>query len=258
LNLLSFQPLNSKIDVSRFPEWFPTVAGIIIATLMTTVMVLVKFFGLAFSALLPLINPLGSALIFLGFVGREPAAILLGLARRIAINTVLFLAFVELAGKTILDFFGISLPVVEVAGGLVLASMGWKLLNQEVVVKSHPAIQDVSQNPPSSFQEMVFYPFTFPITAGPGSVVVMLTLSANASAKQALPDAMAHIGILVAVMLLSALVFLCYGYAPWIRDRIAAQTVHGILRITAFVLLCIGVQITANGATAMVHRMVST
>ena len=224
---------------------------------MTTAMVLVKFFGLAFSALLPLINPLGSALIFLGFVGREPAAILLGLARRIAINTVLFLAFVELAGKTILDFFGISLPVVEVAGGLVLASMGWKLLNQEVV-KSHPEIQDVSQSPPGSFQDMVFYPFTFPITAGPGSVVVMLTLSANASAKQALPDAMAHIGILVAVLVLSVLVFLCYGYAPWIRDRIAPQTVHGILRITAFVLLCIGVQITANGATAMVQRTLST
>ena len=228
------------------------------AIVMTNAMVVAKFFGLAFSALLPLINPLGSALIFLGFVGRAPAALFLDLARRIAINTVLFLALVELAGKTILAFFGISLPVVEVAGGLVLASMGWKLLNQEVVVRSHPAMPDVPQSPSISFREMVFYPFTFPITAGPGSVVVMLTLSANASAKQALPDALAHVGIFLAVLLLSALVFLCYGYAPWIRDRIAPQTVHGILRITAFVLLCIGVQITANGTSSMVQHMLNT
>jgi len=225
---------------------------------MATVMVLVKFFGLGFSALLPLINPLGSALIFLGLVGQAPAAVLIDLARRIAINSVLFLAFVELAGKTILEFFGISLPVVEVAGGLILASMGWKLLNQEAAVKSHPALEDVPQRPATSFQEMVFYPFTFPITAGPGSVVVMLTLSANASSRQPLQDAMAHIGVFLAVLLLSALVFLCYGYAPWIRDRISPQTVHGILRITAFVLLCIGVQITANGVTSMISRMVKT
>ena len=245
----------SKFNNTQICEVVSQGGGIILATLMATVMVLVKFFGLAFSALLPLINPLGSALIFLGLVRHAPAAVLLDLARRIAINTILFLAVIELAGKAILDFFGISLPVVEVAGGLILASMGWKLLNQEVALKSHPALEDVPQGSSSSFQEMVFYPFTFPITAGPGSVVVMLTLSANASAKEGLPDAMAHIGIFVAVLILSALVYLCYGYAPWIRDRIAPQTVHGILRITAFVLLCIGVQIAANGVTSMVSRM---
>jgi multiple antibiotic resistance protein len=221
---------------------------------MTHIAILFKFFGLAFSALLPLINPLGSALIFLSMVGPAPGALFRDLARRIAISTVLFLAFVELAGKAILAFLGVSLPVVEVAGGLVLASMGWRLLNQEAA-KSHAALEDISPSSFNSLREMVFYPFTFPVTAGPGSIVVMLTLSANVTSKQGLPDLMAHLGIFLAVSILSALVFLCYGYAPDIRDRISPQTVHGILRVTAFVLLCIGVQITSNGATAMLSRI---
>src|ERR1700733_13234793 len=97
---------------------------------MGSVPLLIKFFALTFSALLPLINPLGSALVLLGIVGHAPAAVFRDLARKIAIRTILFLLVIELVGTGLLEFFGISLPVVQVAGGLVLASMGWSLLNQ--------------------------------------------------------------------------------------------------------------------------------
>ncbi len=83
-----------------------------------------KFFALAFSALLPVINPVGSALLLLGFVGDAPEPVFRDLARKIAIRTTLFLMVIELVGSGLLEFFGISLPVVQVAGGLVLASMG--------------------------------------------------------------------------------------------------------------------------------------
>ena len=98
---------------------------------MASVATLAKFFGFAFSALLPVINPLGSALVFLGLVGHAPASVFRRLARKIAISTTIFLLIVELVGTAILAFFGISLPVVQVAGGLVLATMGWTLLNQQ-------------------------------------------------------------------------------------------------------------------------------
>lgn len=87
--------------------------------------------GIAFSALLPLINPLGSALVFYGLVGDAPPEVYRHLARRIAINTILFLLVIELGGAAVLSFFGVSLPIVELAGGLVLAAMGWSLLNQQ-------------------------------------------------------------------------------------------------------------------------------
>ena len=90
-----------------------------------------KFFGLAFSALLPLINPLGDALVFLGLVGTAPPSVYRMLAQKIAISTTLFLLTIELIGTATLKVFGISLPVMQVSGGLVLAGMGWSLLSQD-------------------------------------------------------------------------------------------------------------------------------
>ncbi len=83
-----------------------------------------KFFGLAFSALVPLVNPLGDALVFLGLVGAAPPGVYRTPARKIAISTTLFLLTIELVGTAMLKFFGISLPVMQVSGGLVLAAMG--------------------------------------------------------------------------------------------------------------------------------------
>jgi multiple antibiotic resistance protein len=211
---------------------------------------LTKFFGLAFSALLPLVNPLGDALVFLSLVGGEPPSVYRALARRIAISTTIFLIAIEAGGTLLLKFFGISLPVVQVSGGLALAAMGWNLLNQEEPdAKEKPAEVDGADI--RSLEQMIFYPFTFPITAGPGCIVVMVTLSAHASGKGVLPAVMAHIGIVMAIVLLSVGVYFCYGHAPKLTERISPQAVHGILRLIAFVLLCIGVQITSNGVGAI-------
>jgi multiple antibiotic resistance protein len=225
---------------------------------MGGVTLLAKFFALGFSALLPVINPLGSALMFLGLVGDAPAAVYLRLARKIAIWTTLFLLIVELVGTALLAFFGISLPVVQVAGGLVLAAMGWSMLNQQQGAQSHPVQAEVTEAAFGSLESKVFYPLTFPITVGPGCIVVMLTLSAHASAKSVVGDVMAHAGILLAVVALSLTVYLCYGYAPKITERISPYMANGILRIIAFVLLCIGVQITWNGLETLLKALLKS
>ena len=212
-----------------------------------------KFFGLSFSALLPLVNPLGSALVFVGLVGAAPPHVYRSLAGKIAITTTLFFVTIEVIGTAMLKFFGISLPVVQVAGGLTLAAMGWGLLNQEQAhVKQE--VTEMDDGAIGSLAQKVFYPFTFPITAGPGCIVVMVTLSAHASVNGVLPSLAAHAGIVTAVMLLSVAVYFCYGYAPKITSRISSQTAHGIQRVIAFVLLCIGVQIMWNGAEALIKE----
>jgi multiple antibiotic resistance protein len=207
---------------------------------------LLAFFGLSFSALLPLINPLGDALVFLGLIGPAPPAVYRRLAKRVAINTSLFLILIESAGAAIIKFFGISLPVMQVSGGLVLAAMGWRLLSQD---QPRPAAETATspETDLSSVESKVFYPLTFPITAGPGCIVVMITLSAQASAQRGFANLAAHGGIALAVVALSAVVFVCYGFAPMIAARIKPPTAHGIQRVIAFVLLSIGVQITWNG-----------
>jgi multiple antibiotic resistance protein len=211
-----------------------------------------KFFGLAFSALLPVVNPLGSALVFLGLVGEAPDSVYRDLGRQVAIRTTLFFLAVELVGTALLTFFGISLPVVQVAGGLVLAAMGWSLLNQRAA-RPNPNAPAVTEASYGSLQEKVFYPLTFPVTVDPGCIVVMLTLSAHASVKTLRDNVLSHAGILVAVIALSLIVYLSYAYAPKITQRISPQTAHGLLRMIAFVLLCIGVQISWNGVHSLIR-----
>ena len=220
-----------------------------------TMLLLWKYFALAFGALLPLINPLASAFVFLGLVGIEPPAVYQALALRIAINTVIFLAVIELIGSTLLAFFGISLPIVQVSGGFVLAAMGWSLLNEKDVQpnteKTQISESAAMQPNNSSLEQKTFYPFTFPVTAGPGCIVVMLTLSAHASKDSISDDVLAHIGVLLAVIALSVLVYFAYAYAPRITRAVSPATAHGILRVVAFILLCIGVQIAWNGLDSL-------
>jgi multiple antibiotic resistance protein len=217
---------------------------------------LVTFFGLAFTALLPLINPVGSALIFVGLVGAAPAGVYRTLAKKIAVNTTLFLAVIELIGAGLLKFFGISLPVMQVAGGLVLAAMGWTVLNGDAPPLDERSLV-LDDTAVASLASRAFYPFTFPVTAGPACVVVVVTLSAQAAAGDRLSEMFGHTGIFLAVVLLSAAVYVCYSYAPAIAARVPRQTVHGILRVIAFLLMCIGVQITWNGLEVMLKSIVN-
>ena len=223
-----------------------------------------KYFALGFSALLPLVNPLGSALIFLSLVGHAPTGAYRALARKIAINTVIFFAVIELIGSSVLGFFGISLPIMQFAGGIVIAMIGWSLLNQkdsaisqEKTDAADAAVPATTRTEITSLQEKAFYPFTFPITAGPGCIVVMLTLSVHASHPTISQTIIAHLGLFLAAIVLSGSIYFCYAYAPKITRAISPSTAHGILRVVAFILLCIGVQIAWNGLSSLLTPLVN-
>ena len=219
-----------------------------------------NYFVLCFSALLPLINPLGSALIFLTLVGPAPIPVYHSLARRIAVNTLLFFVTVDLVGSTMLRFFGISLPIVQVAGGMVIAAIAWSLLNQSSTdpspEKMQAAVQMQADQVISDLRQKTFYPFTFPITVGPGCMVVTLTLAAHTPQRPIADNLLAHAGLLVAVLVLCLSVYLCYAHAHRIAQHISPSTAHGILRVIAFILLCIGVQIAWNGLVPLLASVV--
>lgn len=216
--------------------------------------VLWKSFLLAFTALLPLINPAGSALVFLSLVGEEPAVVYRRLARHIAMATILFLIVIELVGSWLLHFFGISLPVVQVTGGLIIAATAWALLfekdaNAEARGKHQEAADCMRED--EELSTKIFYPFTFPITAGPGALVVTLTLTAHVAETTLAGRIAAYSGITLAAVVLSVCVYLCYAYAPALVKLVSPGTVHGILRVVAFILMCIGVQIAWNGLSML-------
>lgn len=216
-------------------------------------------FLLAFSALLPIINPLGSALVFLGMVGKAPPVLYRSLARRIAFINILFLGAIEAVGSAVLKFFGISLPIVELAGGTVIAGMAWGLLNQNDSGAATRQKETECGNPGESMsddlREKLFYPFTFPITSGPGTLVTTLTLTAHISTSKLSENLLEHTGVFAAVVVVSVLIYFCYAYAPTITTKVSPATAHGIMRVIAFIMLCIGVQIAWNGLSDMLGSL---
>lgn len=225
-----------------------------------SLLLLWKVFLITFSVLLPLINPLGSALVFLGLVGDAPPNVLRSLARRIAINNIIFLAVFEVLGAAILNFFGISLPIVQLSGGLVVAAMGWGVLNERSAgAESRNKEEETGPNrEPDTrrLEEGAFYPYTFPITSGPGTLVGLLTITAHISTKALTANVLAHLMVFLAIVALSVLCYFCYAYAPKITKMISPSTAHGILRVIAFILLCIGTQIAWNGLSALLVTII--
>jgi multiple antibiotic resistance protein len=171
---------------------------------------------------------------------------------------ILFFAVIELIGSYLLAFFGVSISIVQFAGGIVVAAIGWSVLNQpdSEKAKESAGVQAASENTSTSWSAKTFYPLMFPITAGPGCLVVMLTLSAHAGGMTLTENILARTGLMIAVLVLAVLVYLCYAYAPQITSRIAPSTAHGILRVIAFILFCIGVQIAWNGLAALIRPLI--
>jgi multiple antibiotic resistance protein len=211
-------------------------------------------FLLAFSALLPVINPPAGALLFLGLMGEQPPELYRTMARRIAVINIAFLIVVELLGSAIFRFFGISLPIIQVAGGIITAGIGWSMLNEQdenAAMHTKEVAAQGAKSASESLQRKAFYPFTFPVTSDPATLVVTVTLSAQAADLTLASGILRHLGLLMAIVVLSALVYACYAYAPRLTKTVQPGTVHGFVRITAFILFCIGVQISWNGIAAL-------
>jgi multiple antibiotic resistance protein len=205
---------------------------------------------LAIGALLPIVDPLGGAPIFMVMTTGLTPAQRRRMAKSVAINSFLLLIASTLIGAYVLDFFGISIPAVQVAGGAVVCTLGWSLLNSPNVP---PAIERNPAQPPQpdNLSLQAFYPMTMPLTVGPGSISVALTLGANprTGLRSLLVTALAHA---IGILLVAVGVYLCYAYADQILRKLGATGTSVVMRLTAFILLCIGVQICWNGVHALV------
>jgi multiple antibiotic resistance protein len=205
---------------------------------------LLKSTFLILTALFPIVNPLGGAPLFLSlthYYSPEERKIL---SRRIALNSVMLIVVSYFIGTHILAFFGISLPVVQLGGGMVLASTGWALLKQKdddstkADVHRSVGAQDLSTK--------AFYPLTLPLTVGPGSISVAITLGANEPHNDHL-IIFSILGAVIGALLIAASVYLCYAFSDRLARVLGETGMSVIMRLSSFLLVCIGVQIIWNG-----------
>lgn len=204
---------------------------------------------LALAALLPIVNPLGAAPVYLAKTVDLTASEHAYLARRVAINCFLLLLASLLIGAYVLDFFGLSVPVVQLAGGLLVCSLAWSLLHQpdEPIEWVHDATNPIMR---PDLRTRAFYPLTMPLTVGPGSISVAITIGANQShgVRTLIVDSLAHA---TGALLVALSIFITLRYADRILRRLGPTGTAVLLRLSAFILLCIGVQIIWNGASAL-------
>jgi multiple antibiotic resistance protein len=211
----------------------------------------INSFLLVYAGLFPIVDPVGGAPIFLGLTRWLKTVERDKLALRVAVNGFLLLLGSLVIGSYVLEFFGITLPVVRVAGGLVVATFGWKLLheNEELHDRSDADAAAREDRPIDAF-----YPLTMPLTVGPGSISVAVTLgSQRPHGVPTLTDALAIAGGLAGLVAVAATIFLCYRYAERLTRALGESGTNVLTRLSAFILLCIGIQIIWNGAEVLLH-----
>ena len=207
---------------------------------------------LILTALFPIVNPLGGSPVFFGLTRDYPQPIRRVLARQVALNSFVLLIASFLIGTHVLHFFGISIPVVQVGGGLIVISNGWTMLKSKEEVDRSPEVQR-KVNPNDVFRS-AFYPLTLPLTVGPGSISMAITLGANEPHHLG-PNFLAILAAVIGSALVAISIYLCYGFSDRIAAVIGESGMSIILRLSSFLLVCIGVQIFWNGARALLQSL---
>ena len=215
---------------------------------------LAKYTLLVVGALFPIVNPIGNTPIFLSLTRGLSGSGRAVLARMIALNGLILILTSIFIGTHILHFFGISLPVVQVGGGLVVVSTGWTLLRRSNDDGSgeRNARQECNE---ADYSRQAFYPLTLPLTVGPGTISVAITVGANR------PEGSEWRWPLIAGMLLGSLViaasiYLSYRFAERLGRTLGDSAMNVIIRLSSFILVCIGVQILWNGLSALLATVV--
>ncbi len=219
---------------------------------MQDVAAVVRAATLAIAALMPIVNPLGSAPIFLSMSADLPTLARRQLSRQVAWNSFVLLTAAMLVGSHVLRLFGISVPIVRVGGGLLVVANGWRLLNaDEQPSAAGPALADAWER---EIARRAFYPLTFPLTVGPGSISIAITLGAGL-ASRGTTGVVDLISDLVGVGIVAICVYLSYRFASRLIALLGDTGAIVFLRLSAFILLCVGVSILWGGITDLVRPL---
>ena len=213
----------------------------------------INSFLLVYAALFSIVNPVAGAPVFLSFTRHLSPALRHALAGRVAFNGFLLLLGSLFVGSHVLEFFGLTLPVVRVAGGLVVTSAGWTLLNRpsESQRDEADASAAVAAGPPDGF-----YPLTMPLTVGPGSITVAITLGSQRPVAVGMSElALIAGGALAGVVAIAVTIYACYRSADVLEAVLGKAGTNVLLRLSAFILLCIGVEILWDGLRVLIQQV---
>ena len=213
-------------------------------------------FLLALSGLFSIVNPVGSALMFAQITADRSQAERAELSRRIGFYAALVMLAALWAGAPILNFFGVSLAALRIAGGLFVAAFAWTLLNAP---ETREARKHAEAEPEAgeNLAEVAFFPLTLPFTTGPGTIAVAIALGANRPSE---PGDLAgfFLGASLAAVAIAGVIRLAYGSADRVVTLIGPVRARVLGRLSAFLLLCVGTQITVSGVSDVLGPLIAS
>jgi multiple antibiotic resistance protein len=212
---------------------------------------LISEFLFAFGALFAIINPYGLSFIFLDKTMNLSESERARIALRVAIYAFGVLLVSLFIGSQILNFFGISIPALRIAGGLVVAVSGWSMLH------APPLLHDTRPTSTANFaaiQRMAFFPLTIPLTAGPGTIATAIAIGTNrpGDLDKWLSSAIAWFVVALAV---AATIYHAYKRSSTLARLFGEEGTSVVTRLSAFLLLCVGVQIIITGSVEVARSV---
>ena len=212
-------------------------------------------FLLAFGALFSIVNPLSGTFIFFGATRELEPRVRKQVSRWVAIYAFCIVTASLYVGAYVLSFFGVSIPVLRVAGGIVVAMSGWRMLNQPDATEQRRSETPSPRTVDVAPSRLAFYPLTMPLTTGPGTISVAISLGAGRPHGFHASSVEFFIETLAAVVLLALLVYLFYRHSARIAGLMGATGTTIIVRLSAFLLFCIGIQVLWNGLAELLGTL---
>ncbi len=192
----------------------------------------------SFTSLFSVVNPITAMPVFMSLTEGDSDKEKARTARKASIYMFCVLIIFLLAGTYILSFFGISLPGIRIAGGLVIMRAGYAMLNPDTGGRK---LSSEDQEAAMEKEDVSFSPLAMPLLSGPGSIAVVIGFGSQASG---LID---YIINGVAVFLVALLAWGILRVAPWLNKMIGKSGMTVITRMMGFIALAIGVQFVING-----------
>ena len=193
-------------------------------------------------ALLPIANPFSTAPVFAAITRGEKVDSRNRQARMAAIYMACILLISLVAGAVILEFFGISLQALRVAGGLIIARIGFQMLNPE----PERPISRRDQDESAVKDDIAFTPIAMPLLSGPGSIAVTISMATSA---RGWPD---YLPVALGIVIVALITWVILRYSTRIVDVMGRTGVNALTRVMGLILVCIGVQFVVTGVVDLV------
>lgn len=215
-----------------------------------------KSFLLVIAALVPILNPAASAPVFLSLTAGVEARTRRHLSRLIARNVVILMLASMLVGSYVLEFFGLSLSIVRIGGGAILIANAWRMLNAPAAQTQPTA--SLASTPAPLLRQFAFYPLTFPVTCGPASISIAITLGVTLNTPKLAVMLANTAGGASALVAIGFTTLYAFRYADRLLDVLGDTGAAVFLRLSAFILLCLGIEILWQGASELLLGLATT